>query len=94
MLELAGIFLLSFAPALLAQSSAVAKRTTAVRANDAGMQQAIRFERFKDRQDATQARKERLHPMTYDYSADRSAEGVSTVKDPGAVQYRRHRVSH
>lgn len=94
MLEFVGIFLLSFAPALLAQSSAGAKRTTAVETNGEGIQQAIRFERLKDRQDAAQARKERLHPTTYDYSADRSAEGASTVKDPGAVQYRRHRVSH
>ena len=93
MLKFAGIFLLSFAPGLLAQTSTVAKRTLAVKPNDDGMQEAIRFERQKDRADALQARKERLHPTTYDYSADRRAEGASTVKDAGPRQYKRHRTS-
>lgn len=53
------------------------------------MQRAIQFQRLKDRQDALQARKELRHPTHYDYSADRRAEGSSTVKDPGPIQYQK-----
>jgi hypothetical protein len=53
------------------------------------MQQAIAFERAKDRDDARQARLERLHPSV-DYSnADRQMDDSTTanrVKDTGATQ--------
>ena len=95
MLKFAGIFLLFFAPVLLAQANTGAKRVPSVKADDDGVQDAIQFQRLKDRKDALQARKERLHPTTYDYSADRSAEGASIVKDPGPTPYRRHeKISH
>lgn len=76
-------FLLFFASTALAQDAA-AKRPETVTSSDADMQRAIQFERTKDRQDALQARKERVHPSNYDYSADRKDETFSTVKDPGA----------
>lgn len=94
MLRFAGIFLLSFAPMLMAQGSTVTKRASGAKAEDNGMQEAIRFESLKARQDTLQARKERLNPTTYNYYLDRRGGGASTVKDPGPVKYKRRQISH
>jgi hypothetical protein len=62
--------------------------------NEAGVQQAIAFERLKAREDAAQARRERLHPTQYNYQADRQAENDSTVPDTGSKQNQKNQKIH
>lgn len=83
---------LSLAPLALAQDAATTRatpRATSVRANDPDMQQAIQFQRAKDRADARQAMKERRHPSVSYSSADRRAETPNAVKDPGERQWKK-----
>jgi hypothetical protein len=89
------VILLSLAPFMPAQTTD-ARQAAASRSqsDNAGVRRAIAFQRLKDREDATQARKERQQPARYDYSADRKAGNASTVKDPGPLQYRRHANGH
>jgi hypothetical protein len=83
---------LSLAPLALAQDAATARATsqaTSIRANDPDVQQAIQFQRAKDRADDRQALKERRRPsVSYD-SADRRVETPNAVKDPGERQWKK-----
>jgi hypothetical protein len=68
------------------------RKGTQVRVDSDGVQEAIAFQRAKDRADARQARLEARHPSV-DYSnADRRVEDSSDgrqVKDPGEKQWKK-----
>lgn len=64
------------------------------RGEDDGMQQAIAFQRAKDRADARQARLEERHPSVNYSNADRRVEESKdghTVTDPGEAQVKKHK---
>jgi hypothetical protein len=55
---------------------------------DDGVQQAIAYQRAKDRADAAQARKERQHPEQFTYAAPKQnpPDGVATEQKREALQ--------
>ena len=85
---------LAFGPLAFGQSAATNSTSKEVKAQDDGVQQAVAFQRLKDREDALQARKEQRNPSRYNYQADRQSDQGGTVKDPGSAQYQRDKIGH
>ena len=58
--------------------------------DDAGVREAIAYQRAKDRADAEQARKERLHPERFTYATPQKTEDDQSL----AAKQRREALKH
>ncbi len=82
------------AGAMLLAPLAVAQDRGRDRSNDADMRRAIEFQRAKDRADARQERRERVHPSVNNSNADRRSEDRNKTPDPGERQWKKDKTSH